>query len=202
MISASVAIRSETRTSHSVRPGSAFPRSCSSSSGVSRPSRDWASHSSGNAVTAMRLLQAMGAGVPVQYRGSQNVPKIARYIEGDAEVTRLDAIACFDAKHTQPFGTYAQCHARARRGNPGGGNHIDLAAGPSGGDERRECNGAGCARRSCRQPQKWHRRAPLEVNECLGPAAPLPKLVTDERPVTADDERTMRRQMGGRDAEV
>src|SRR5437879_10661681 len=143
MISASVAIRSETRSSHSVRRGSAFRRSCSSSSGVTRPSRDWASHSSGNAVTAMRLLQAMGAGVPVQYRGSQNVPKIARYIEGDAEVMRLDAIACFDAKHTQPFGTYAQRHARARRGNPGDGHHIALAAGASGAVDRREGNGGG-----------------------------------------------------------
>src|SRR5881394_4576746 len=53
------------------------------------------------------VLQTMGAGVPVQYRGSQNVPKIARYIEGNAEVMRLEAIARFDAKHTQPFGTYA-----------------------------------------------------------------------------------------------
>src|SRR2546422_11059620 len=90
----------------------------------------------GMSLWACGCLQAITEGARVQYSVSQDVPKIARDVEGDVQLARLDAVSRLQPKQAEPFGTEPQRHAGARRRPPR--CERDRLAGPSRRDLWRE----------------------------------------------------------------
>src|SRR5712691_12458229 len=115
----------------------------------------------------------------------------------------LEAIACLDAKHAQPFNTQSHGRARARRHTPGGrGRQGNGIVSPPRRRVRSERNRARGARRSRRETKEWHGSPPFDVNERETTPPPLPKLVAEQRSVAAEDKRAVRWQCRCRETEL
>src|SRR5882762_7903761 len=97
----------------------------------------------GMSLRACGCLQAITEGARVQYSASQDVPKIARDVESDVQLARLDAVSRLEAKQPEPFGAEAQSHAGPRR-DSGPRRRMARAVSPRGGIRR---PGAPAARR-------------------------------------------------------
>src|SRR5712691_7399142 len=112
----------------------------------------------------------------------------------------LEAIACLDTKHTQPFSTQSHGGARAWRHTPGG--HGDDIIGPPRSRVRSERNRARRARRSRCETKEWHGSPPFDMNERETTPPPFPKLVAQQRPAAAQDKRAVRWQCRRRETEL
>src|SRR5437667_114656 len=102
----------------------------------------------------------------------------------------LEAIACLDAKHAQPFSTQSHGGARARGHTPGGQRNGII--GPPRGRVRSEGDRSRCARRSRCETKEWHGSPPFDVNARETTPPPFPKRVAEEGPEAAEDKRAMR----------
>src|ERR1044071_5295896 len=129
---------------------------------------------------------------------SQDVPKIARYVEGNVHLATLHAVACFQPKQTQPLRTETDGHPRS--GGCAPRRAWQGLAGPAARGGGRERERAWCARRTGAQPDEWDRRAPLEVQQSDLAPAPLAERVAQQRPPAAKPDRARRRQLPAREA--
>src|SRR5436190_9030465 len=141
----------------------------------------------------------MPEGPPVQYRKSQNVPKITRDVESDVPLATLNTVPRFEPQHTKPLGAKPYRHPSPGRRAPR--RERNGLGGPSpggvGGERDR-------ARRPCRtgiETKERDGRAPLDVQQRRAPPAPIPERVSQERPAPAEDEGAMRRHGTARPAE-
>src|SRR6266496_1150189 len=142
----------------------------------------------------------MPGGPSVQYRKSQNVPKITRDVESDVHVATLNTVPRFEPKHTKPLGANPYRHPGPGRRAPR--RERNGLGGPSpggvGGERDR-------ARRTCRtgiEANERDGRAPLDVQQRGAPPAPIPERVSQQRPAPTEDEGAVRRQVTARPAEL
>src|SRR5258705_9421212 len=142
----------------------------------------------------------MPGGPSVQYRKSQDVPKITRDVESDLHVATLNTVSCFEPKHTKPLGAKPYRHPGPGRRAPR--RQRNGLGGPSpggvGGERDR-------ARRPCRtgiETNERDGRAPLDVQERRAAPAPIPERVSQERPAPAEDEGAVRRQVTARPTQL
>src|SRR5258705_762250 len=154
----------------------------------------------GMSLRACGCLQAITEGARVQYSVSQDVPKIARDVEGEVQLARLDTVSRLEAKQPEPFGAEPQSHAGTRRRPPR--CEGDGLAGPSRGDVWREGDRSRRPRRSGSQANERHRSTPLDVHDRSAPAAPIPEFIPEQRPTATQNERALRRQVAGRQTEL
>src|SRR5258706_10318060 len=154
----------------------------------------------GMSLRACGCLQAITEGARVQYSLSQDVPKIARNVEGDVQLARLDAVSGLEAKQPEPFGAEAQSHAGAGRRPPR--CERDGPAAHSRRDVWREGDRARRTRRSGSQANERHRSTPLDVHDRSAPTAPIPEFIPEQRPTATQNERALRRQVAGRQTEL
>src|SRR2546422_10776807 len=134
----------------------------------------------GMSLWACGCLQAITEGARVQYSVSQNVPKIARDVEGDTYLACLDPVSRFEPQQSEPFRTESQGHAASGRRLPR--CEPDRLRGPPPRGVGRERDRGRRPRRPRAQTNEWHGSAPFDVQECSPAAAPIPEPIAQQRP--------------------